>query len=87
MIMASRRAAPLLVLFFLAFASLLAVHASAAAAAGAESPFALAAARTQRKDPLAGPRYYTGGWNISDEHYWAVSFLNLIHPSRQSPPF
>uniref|UniRef100_A0ACD5YP39 Uncharacterized protein n=1 Tax=Avena sativa TaxID=4498 RepID=A0ACD5YP39_AVESA len=71
MIMASRRAAPLLVLFFLAFASLLAVHASAAAAAGAESPFALAAARTQRKDPLAGLRYYTGGWNISDEHYWA----------------
>uniref|UniRef100_A0A453NGY7 Uncharacterized protein n=1 Tax=Aegilops tauschii subsp. strangulata TaxID=200361 RepID=A0A453NGY7_AEGTS len=34
-------------------------------------PFVLAAARTQRKDPLDGLRYYTGGWNISSEHYWA----------------
>lgn len=31
----------------------------------------LAAARTQRKDPLDGLRYYAGGWNISSEHYWA----------------
>ena len=37
------------------------------------SPFVLAAARTQRKDPLDGLRYYTGGWNISSEHYWSVS--------------
>lgn len=67
MIMASRRA-PLVLVFFLAFVSLFAVHASAA---GAESPFLLAAARTHRKDPLAGLRYYTGGWNISSDHYWA----------------
>ncbi|KAM0828571.1 hypothetical protein ACQ4PT_067456 [Festuca glaucescens] len=60
--------APLVLVFFLAFVSLFAVHASAA---GAESPFLLAAARTHRKDPLAGLRYYTGGWNISSEHYWA----------------
>ncbi|KAM0876339.1 hypothetical protein ACQ4PT_036238 [Festuca glaucescens] len=70
--MASRRA-PLVLLFFLAFVSLFAVHASGAscAAAGAESTFLLAAARTRRKDPLAGLRYHTGGWNISSEHYWA----------------
>ncbi|EMS62272.1 hypothetical protein TRIUR3_12591 [Triticum urartu] len=72
--MASRAAPPVLLLlfFFLVMASLLAVDASAAAAApGVNSPFVLAAARTQRKDPLDGLRYYTGGWNISSEHYWA----------------
>ncbi|KAM0872156.1 hypothetical protein ACQ4PT_038904 [Festuca glaucescens] len=69
--MASRRA-PLVLLFFLAFVSLFAVHASGALVpAGAESTFLLAAARTRRKDPLAGLRYHTGGWNISSEHYWA----------------
>ncbi|KAJ1700307.1 hypothetical protein LUZ63_000086 [Rhynchospora breviuscula] len=35
------------------------------------SSFVLAAQRTQRKDPLEGYNYYTGGWNISDQHYWA----------------
>jgi hypothetical protein len=46
----------------------------AAAAAGTNSSaFVLAAEQTHRKDPLDGFRYYTGGWNISDEHYWAVS--------------
>jgi len=51
-----------------------AVAAAAGPAAGANSSsFLLAAEQTQRKDPLDGLRYYTGGWNISDEHYWAVS--------------
>lgn len=34
--------------------------------------YVLAAERTQRKDPLNGFKIYTGGWNISNEHYWAV---------------
>ncbi|XP_077216924.1 uncharacterized protein LOC143851394 [Tasmannia lanceolata] len=33
--------------------------------------FTLAAESTHRKDPLNGYKYYTGGWNISDKHYWA----------------
>ena len=50
------------------------VAAAAAPGPGANSSsFLLAAEQTQRKDPLDGLRYYTGGWNISDEHYWAVS--------------
>ena len=40
----------------------------------------LAAERTQRKDPLNGFKRYTGGWNISDRHYWSVSSLkNTLH--------
>ncbi|XP_074575504.1 uncharacterized protein LOC141831958 [Curcuma longa] len=35
------------------------------------SSFVLAAQRTHRKDPLDGFRRYTGGWNISELHYWA----------------
>ncbi|KAF3329578.1 hypothetical protein FCM35_KLT04909 [Carex littledalei] len=35
------------------------------------SSYVLAAERTQRKDPLNGFKIYTGGWNISNEHYWA----------------
>ncbi|XP_040999067.1 uncharacterized protein LOC121244896 isoform X1 [Juglans microcarpa x Juglans regia] len=31
----------------------------------------LAETRTLRKDPLDGFNRYTGGWNISNEHYWA----------------
>lgn len=31
----------------------------------------LAAERTHRRDPLEDRSYYTGGWNISNEHYWA----------------
>ncbi|KAJ0984317.1 hypothetical protein J5N97_002673 [Dioscorea zingiberensis] len=39
------------------------------------SSFLLAASRTHRKDPLDNYKYYTGGWNISNVHYWAsVSF-------------
>ncbi|XP_047964674.1 uncharacterized protein LOC125209108 [Salvia hispanica] len=30
----------------------------------------LAEKRTQRKDPLDDFRKYTGGWNISNRHYW-----------------
>ncbi|KAK8926609.1 hypothetical protein KSP39_PZI018250 [Platanthera zijinensis] len=36
---------------------------------------ALASERTKRKDPTNFFNYYRGGWNISDEHYWAVSFF------------
>ncbi|KAG8072783.1 hypothetical protein GUJ93_ZPchr0006g42329 [Zizania palustris] len=35
------------------------------------SSFILAQERTYRKDPLNGFRKYTGGWNISELHYWA----------------
>ncbi|KAG6526704.1 hypothetical protein ZIOFF_016705 [Zingiber officinale] len=35
------------------------------------SSFVLAAPRTHRKDPLDGFHRYTGGWNISEKHYWA----------------
>ncbi|WOL00511.1 hypothetical protein Cni_G09224 [Canna indica] len=33
--------------------------------------FVLAAHRTYRRDPLNGYQRYTGGWNISNQHYWA----------------
>lgn len=42
---------------------------------GKNSSFVLAAKRTYRKDPLNGFKKYTGGWNISEKHYWAVSFF------------
>ncbi|XP_060212947.1 uncharacterized protein LOC132640386 isoform X1 [Lycium barbarum] len=35
------------------------------------SSLILAAKRTYRKDPLNGFKRYTGGWNISERHYWA----------------
>lgn len=35
------------------------------------SSVVLAAQRTRRKDPLNGFKRYTGGWNISERHYWA----------------
>ncbi|XP_031277438.1 uncharacterized protein LOC116135871 [Pistacia vera] len=35
------------------------------------STLILAAQRTQRRDPLENFKKYTGGWNISDQHYWA----------------
>uniref|UniRef100_A0A6N2K1T1 Uncharacterized protein n=1 Tax=Salix viminalis TaxID=40686 RepID=A0A6N2K1T1_SALVM len=34
----------------------------------------LAPKRTYRKDPLNDFKRYTGGWNISDRHYWAERF-------------
>ncbi|KAL0915273.1 hypothetical protein M5K25_015678 [Dendrobium thyrsiflorum] len=33
--------------------------------------FVLASERTERKDPLNNFKDYTGGWNISNRHYWA----------------
>ncbi|CAK9142018.1 unnamed protein product [Ilex paraguariensis] len=36
---------------------------------GGNSSLILAAERTHRKDPLNDFKYYTGGWNISEEHY------------------
>ncbi|KAH7671899.1 Thiolase-like protein [Dioscorea alata] len=37
--------------------------------------FVLAASRTHRQDPFHDFKYYTGGWNISNVHYWtSVSF-------------
>lgn len=35
------------------------------------SSLVLAAERTHRRDPLEDQSYYTGGWNISNDHYWA----------------
>ncbi|KAJ0090754.1 hypothetical protein Patl1_14863 [Pistacia atlantica] len=35
------------------------------------STLILAAQRTQRRDPLENFKKYTGGWNISEQHYWA----------------
>nr|CAB3445864.1 unnamed protein product [Digitaria exilis] len=72
-VVAARRGVPLALLFLVA-ASLVAADASAAAAGPAAAvnlSFVLAAEKTRRKDPLDGMRYYSGGWNISDEHYWA----------------
>ncbi|WOK98220.1 hypothetical protein Cni_G06930 [Canna indica] len=45
--------------------------------------FVLAAHKTYRRDPLNGYQRYPGGWNISFQHYWAVStsssrFLHLF---------
>jgi hypothetical protein len=41
----------------------------------------LAAARTHRSDPFANLTAYSGGWNISDEHYWALRHITT-HPLR-----
>ncbi|CAM8894534.1 unnamed protein product [Rhodiola kirilowii] len=35
------------------------------------SDLILAEGRATRKDPTDEFRYYTGGWNISNQHYWA----------------
>lgn len=47
------------------------------------SSLTLAAKNTNRKDPLDDFNLYTGGWNISNEHYWAVRFFlycsNNVH--------
>ncbi|KAH0458220.1 hypothetical protein IEQ34_013535 [Dendrobium chrysotoxum] len=40
--------------------------------------FTLAFERTKRKDPTKLYNYYTGGWNISDEHYWASAAFSAI---------
>lgn len=44
---------------------------SLADGSGDNSSLILAAKRTHRKDPSDGFSYYTGGWNISNGHYWA----------------
>lgn len=41
------------------------------------STLILAAKRTRRKDPLDNLNRYTGGYNISNKHYWAVRSLSL----------
>ncbi|KAF8651349.1 hypothetical protein HU200_063605 [Digitaria exilis] len=40
------------------------------AAPPANNSLVLAAARTYRSDPFANLTAYTGGWNISNQHYW-----------------
>lgn len=35
------------------------------------STLLLAEKRTYRRDPIDGFKHYTGGWNISQKHYWA----------------
>ena len=42
----------------------------------ANSSLILARERTNRTDPLANFKPYTGGWNIGNKHYWAVSSLS-----------
>lgn len=42
------------------------------------SSLVLAAKRTYRQDPLNGFKRYSGGWNIKDRHYWAVSSFITI---------
>ncbi|CAL5347887.1 unnamed protein product [Camellia sinensis] len=37
------------------------------------SSLILAAKRTHRRDHLNGFKKYSGGWNIREPHYWAVS--------------
>ncbi|XVE98448.1 hypothetical protein REPUB_Repub03eG0107500 [Reevesia pubescens] len=46
---------------------------------GDNSSFILAEKRTHRKDPLDHFNKYTGGWNISNEHYWASVGLTAAH--------
>lgn len=50
------------------------------AATPANNSLVLAAARTHRSDPFANLTAYSGGWNISDEHYWAVRHITS-HPT------
>lgn len=42
---------------------------------GGNSTMILAEKRTRRKDPLNDFKYYNGGWNFSDHHYFSVSFI------------
>ncbi|KAJ0961312.1 hypothetical protein J5N97_000718 [Dioscorea zingiberensis] len=43
-----------------------------------KASFILAADRTYRKDPANDYKYYTGGWNISNEHYWTSVAFNSV---------
>ena len=40
-----------------------------------EDVLILAANRTNRPDILRGFQRYRGGWDIADQHYWAVSVV------------
>ena len=42
----------------------------------------LAANRTHRRDPKDGFKFYTGGWNITNEHYLYVSYFKPLSISR-----
>jgi hypothetical protein len=42
------------------------------------SSLILAEDRTRRPDILHKFKRYRGGWNITDKHYWAVRFLNIL---------
>ncbi|KAL8171145.1 hypothetical protein V2J09_022949 [Rumex salicifolius] len=42
------------------------------------SSLVLAPKRTRRKDPLDDFKFYTGGWNISDRHYWASVIFTAV---------
>lgn len=43
----------------------------------------LAAERTNRPDILDGFKHYSGGWNITDKHYWAVRpYLYVVKLSK-----
>ncbi|CAL5444156.1 unnamed protein product [Camellia sinensis] len=48
--------------------------------AAQKSSLILAAERTHRKDPLDNLKYYTGGWNISDKHYFFNLWLLPVFP-------
>lgn len=51
---------------------------SLAVESAGNSSLILAEKRTYRKDPLDGLKRYSGGWNISNIDYWAVSFYFFI---------
>ena len=44
-------------------------------------PLILAENRTKRPDILRRFKTYDGGWNISNEHYWAVSGFICSFPT------
>lgn len=54
---------------------------------GTDSPqgtLVLAANRTKRPDILRGFRRYRGGWDIANQHYWAVSTTINPYPFRSA---
>lgn len=46
---------------------------------GDNSSLILAEGRTRRKDPKDDFKYYTGGWNISEDHYISVSLTKPFY--------
>ncbi|KAJ8435000.1 hypothetical protein Cgig2_027843 [Carnegiea gigantea] len=51
---------------------------SLGADANSNSPMVLAPQRTLRKDPSDHFRFYTGGWNITDKHYWVSVIFTAV---------